>query len=125
MELIRIIQKDLTTFLFQINLNLLPSLPPGWNLVKLQNNKYVYTNNTLVFLHFLRSLNKRLFIIKSGIVSVLNETQNMYGGLSVNPALQGLKKITKAEVQFTDPRLTRSLKHFLLYFYTLLKFYVL
>ena len=64
------------------------------------------------------SLNKRLFIIKSGIVSVLNETQNMYGGLSVNPALQGLKKITKAEVQFTDPRLTRSLKHFLLYFYT-------
>ena len=64
------------------------------------------------------SLNKRLFIIKSGIVSVLNETQNMYGGLSVNPALQGLKKITKAEVQFTDSRLTRSLKHFLLYFYT-------
>jgi len=37
----------------------------------------------------------RLFIIKSGIVSVLNETQNMYGGLSVNPALQGMKKITK------------------------------
>ena len=53
MELIRIIQKDLTTFLFQINLNLLPSLPPGSHLVKLQNNKYVYTNNTLVFLHFL------------------------------------------------------------------------
>ena len=64
------------------------------------------------------SLNKRLFIIKSGIVSVLNETQNMYGGLSVNPALQGMKKITKAEVQFTDLRLTRSLKHFLLYFFT-------
>ena len=72
------------------------------------------------------SLNKRLFIIKSGIVSVLNETQNMYGGLSVNPALQGMKKITKAEVQFTDLRLTRSLKHFLLYFFLLflLKLYV-
>ena len=53
MELIRIIQKDLSSFLFQVNLNLLPSLPPGWNLVKLQNNQYVYTNNTLVFLPFL------------------------------------------------------------------------
>lgn len=49
----------------------------------------------------------------------------MYGGLSVNPALQGMKKITKAEVQFTDPRLTRSLKHFFCIFILfLLKLYV-
>lgn len=52
-ELIKIIQTRLSGANFQLNLNLLPSLPPGWNLVKLQNNQYVYKNNSIVILPFI------------------------------------------------------------------------